>query len=94
MTELRTTAEAAEHIATATLRLQHVLGDGATAPVRRMRVRRVLKALPGVGDATARRTLGRAGIRPVARRPGRAGLSLYDAEQIRAWHASRPGSGR
>lgn len=40
------------------------------------------------------RTLQRAGIRPVAREPGRAGENLYDAEQVRAWHEGRPGSGR
>jgi hypothetical protein len=50
----------------------------------------------GAGTSgSARRSLHRAGIRPVARAPGRAGESLYDAEQVRAWQASRPGvSGR
>jgi hypothetical protein len=41
--------------------------------------------------ASARRSLHRAGIHPVARIAGRGGESLYDASEVRAWQASRPG---
>lgn len=38
--------------------------------------------------------LSRLGIRPVAREPGRSGQNLYDAAQVRAAMAARPGAGR
>lgn len=30
---------------------------------------------------------------PVGSQPGRGGQDLYDADEIRAWHANRPGRG-
>ena len=43
--------------------------------------------------ASARRTLGRWGVHPVARQPGRGGESLYDPVEVRRAHAKRPGRG-
>lgn len=42
---------------------------------------------------SARRTLSRLGVVAVAREPGRGGKSLYDAGQVRAAQAARPGRG-
>jgi hypothetical protein len=42
---------------------------------------------------SARKTLSRWGVRAVGREAGRSGESLYDAEQVRAAHAARPGRG-
>lgn len=30
---------------------------------------------------------------PVGREPGRSGQNVYDADEVRAWHANRPGRG-
>jgi putative heme degradation protein len=49
-------------LAAGEVRLVSVLADGATAPVERMRVLRLLKALPGVGDAKARRAMDQARV--------------------------------
>lgn len=49
-----------------------------------------------LGAATIRsvsRTLHRWGIEPVSREPGRSGMNLYDAGQVRAAIAARPGRG-
>lgn len=43
---------------------------------------------------SASRTLHRLGIKPVARQAGRTGMNLYDAAQVRAAVANRPGRGR
>jgi hypothetical protein len=43
---------------------------------------------------SAARALHRMGIRPVAREPGRSGMNLYDAEEIRKAIANRPGRGK
>lgn len=46
-----------------------------------------------LGAATIRsvsRTLHRLGIYPVSREPGRAGMNLYDAVEVRAAVAARP----
>lgn len=42
---------------------------------------------------SARKTLSRWGIRAVARQPGRAGASLYDAAEVCEAAAGRPGRG-
>jgi hypothetical protein len=42
---------------------------------------------------SARKTLSRWGVKAVGREAGRSGESLYDAEQVRAAHAARPGRG-
>lgn len=42
---------------------------------------------------SARKTLYRWGLSAVSRAPGRGGESLYDADQVRAAHAARPGRG-
>lgn len=50
-----------------------------------------------LGAATIRsvsRTLHRLGVEPVSREPGRSGMNLYDAGEIRAAIAARPGRGR
>lgn len=49
-----------------------------------------------IGAATAssaRRTLGRWGVRPVGREAGRGGQNLYDPAQVKAAKAARPGRG-
>lgn len=38
-------------------------------------------------------TLGRMGAEAVSREPGRSGMDLYDAGEIRRLHASRPRAG-
>jgi Domain of unknown function (DUF1883) len=43
---------------------------------------------------SASRIILRLGVSAVAREPGRSGMNLYDAEQIRRAIASRPGRGR
>ena len=43
--------------------------------------------------ASARRTLGRWGVHPVARQPGTGGESLYRADDVRRARAGRPGRG-
>jgi hypothetical protein len=60
------------------LSLAHVLGDGATAPVERMRVLRLLKAVPGIGDWTARRCMDAAHV-PHAKRVGGLGRQQREA---------------
>lgn len=48
----------------------------------------------GLGSPhAARKQLHRWGVAPVSRRPGRAGESLYDAEQVRTAKAAAPGRG-
>lgn len=42
---------------------------------------------------SASRSLGRWGIKPVSRQPGRSGENLWDAEQVRQAKAARPGRG-
>lgn len=42
---------------------------------------------------SASRTLHRLGIAPVARQAGRSGMNLYDAKEVRAAVADRPGRG-
>jgi hypothetical protein len=49
--------------------------------------------LGAASTGSARKTLHRWGVHAVARQPGRAGVSLYDAEQVCAAHAARPGRG-
>ncbi|MEU3978364.1 hypothetical protein [Streptomyces bacillaris] len=44
--------------------------------------------------SSARKQFHRWQLKPVAREPGGGGESLYDADQIKALHAARPGSGR
>jgi hypothetical protein len=68
-----------ERLAAGEVTLRHVLGDGATAPVERMRVRRLLKALPGIGDATAREYMDAAHVRPTQRV---SGLDATHAERL------------
>jgi hypothetical protein len=43
---------------------------------------------------SASRTLHRLGINPVSREPGRSGQNLYDAAEVAAAIAARPGQGR
>jgi hypothetical protein len=50
-----------------------------------------------LGAATIRsasRTLHRLGVQPVSRQPGRSGMNQYDAAEVRAAIAGRPGRGR
>lgn len=47
----------------------------------------------GLTRAGARSTMRNWNIEPVARQPGRSGLSLYRATEVRAAHATRPGRG-
>lgn len=47
--------------------------------------------LAGVKITGVGRLLHRAGIRPVAREPGRAGQNLYDGAQVQAAVRARPG---
>lgn len=42
---------------------------------------------------SASRALHRMGLRPVAGEPGRSGQNLYDADEVRAAIAARPGRG-
>jgi hypothetical protein len=54
-----------------------------------------VRVMLGLGSLqSAARALHRMGVRPVAREPGRSGMNLYDAEQIKAAIASRPGRRR
>ncbi|MCU4750228.1 hypothetical protein [Streptomyces sp. G-5] len=53
----------------------------------------VAKAIGASSSASARRTLGRWGVKPVGREPGRAGQSLYQPEDVRRAFAARPGRG-
>jgi hypothetical protein len=43
---------------------------------------------------SASRALHRLGIRPVSREPGRLGMNEYDAAEVTAAIAARPGRGR
>jgi hypothetical protein len=46
----------------------------------------------GMSPAAFRRERTRSGApAPVGREPGRSGEDLYDADEVRAWKASRPG---
>ena len=47
----------------------------------------------GVAPESVRNTLSRLGVKAVARQPGRSGLNLYDAAEVRAAAAARPGRG-
>lgn len=49
--------------------------------------------LRAASTGSARRTLSRWGVTAVGRQPGRGGESLYDADQVRAAKAARPGRG-
>lgn len=42
---------------------------------------------------SASRTLHRLGINPVSREPGRSGMNLYDADEVRTKAAARPRAG-
>lgn len=53
----------------------------------------VVKAIGASSPSSARRTLGRWGVEPVGREPGRAGRSLYRPEDVRRAYAARPGRG-
>lgn len=49
--------------------------------------------IDAASTGSARRTLSRWGVKATGRQPGRAGQSLYDAEQVRTAKAGRPGRG-
>ncbi|GAX57352.1 hypothetical protein [Streptomyces olivochromogenes] len=63
------------------------------AEPERWTIAEVASYLGAASTGSARKTLSRWGVKAVARQPGRAGASLYDAEQIRAARSSAPGQG-
>ena len=62
-------------------------------PTERWTISEVADFLGAASTGSARRTLSRWGVRAIGRRAGRGGESEYDAGQIRAAHAARPGRG-
>ena len=60
----------------------------------RLNTEEVRKMLDAATIRSASRTLHRMGIEPVSREPGRSGMNLYDAVEIREAIAARPGRGR
>lgn len=71
--------------------------SGQRGPVELWTVSMVAKYLGYTGAAangSARKQLSRWGITSEGREPGRRGESQYPADQVKAAHASRPGSGR
>ena len=62
-------------------------------PTERWTIREVAEVIGAASTGSARRTLSRWGVRAIGRRPGRGGESEYDADEVRAAHAARPGRG-
>ena len=56
-------------------------------------ITQVADYLGAASTGSARKTLHRWGVHAVGRQPGRAGASLYNAEQVRTARAGRPGRG-
>lgn len=63
--------------------LEQLLGPGSPEVARKLKVRRVLQALPGVGPATADRVMENVGI-PEMRNVG--GLGPRQRAELLAWH--------
>jgi hypothetical protein len=55
---------------------------------------RVREELGASSIRSASRIILRLGVEPVSREPGRSGMNLYEADQIRSAIAGRPGRGR
>lgn len=53
----------------------------------------VAEFLGAASTGSARKTLSQWGVQAIGRQPGRAGQSLYDAQQVRTAKAKRPGRG-
>jgi hypothetical protein len=59
----------------------------------RWTIAEVAAYLGATSTGSARKTLSRWGVAAVARQPGRAGASLYDADAVRAAREAAPGQG-
>jgi hypothetical protein len=64
-----------------------------TAEPERWTITEVASYLGAASTGSARKTLSRWGVKAVARQPGRAGVSLYDPEQVRIAQGAAPGQG-
>lgn len=73
---------------------EHILDVmGALSAPDRWSIATVAEHIGASTTGSARKTLSRWGVKPVAREAGQAGQSLYDPEQVRAAAAARPGRG-